>query len=171
MSAQKKLTRKIRGEGDESSTDLATSGKGGVADVPLAWQQEDKKSPLVAGSGKCWSQDCVAHWWLTFKWIEIVKKGKVFSFYCMNLQNIIHSHHIMNFHFFNLNLMMETHDICWHYKNCEWLLHTLRPGPSLAGRPFEEQAHRVLILWCIFIMWWKIIIWWKILIWWKVIIW
>ena len=35
MSAQKKLTRKIGGEGDESSTDLATSGKGGVADVPL----------------------------------------------------------------------------------------------------------------------------------------
>ena len=35
MSAQKKLTRKIRGEGDESSMDLATSGKGGVADVPL----------------------------------------------------------------------------------------------------------------------------------------
>jgi hypothetical protein len=35
MSAQKKLTRNIRGEGDESSIDLATSGKGGVADVPL----------------------------------------------------------------------------------------------------------------------------------------
>ena len=97
MRAQKKLTKKIGGEGDESSTDLATSGKGGVADVPLPWQQEDRKSPLVAGSGKCWSQDYVAHWWLTFKWIEIVKK-KVFSFYCMNLQNIIHSHHMMSFH-------------------------------------------------------------------------
>ena len=35
MRAQKKLTSKIRGEGDEKSTDLATSGKGGVEDVPL----------------------------------------------------------------------------------------------------------------------------------------
>ena len=72
---------------------------------------------------------------------------------------------------------METHNIFWHYKNYERLLHTLLPGPSLAGRPFEEQAHRVLILWCIFIMWWKIILWWKIIIgwkiitWWKIIIW
>ena len=61
MRAQKKLTKNIGGEGDESSMDLATSGKGGVADVPLLWQQEDKKSPLVAGLGKCCSQDYVAH--------------------------------------------------------------------------------------------------------------
>ena len=33
---------------------------------------------------------------------------------------------------------------CWHYKNCEWLLHTLLSGPSLAGRPFEGQADHFL---------------------------
>ena len=35
MRAQKKITKKIKGERDESSTNLATSRKGEVADVPL----------------------------------------------------------------------------------------------------------------------------------------
>ena len=38
--------------------------------------------------------------------------------------------------FFKLNIMMDTHNI-----NYERLLHTLLPGPSLAGRPLEEQTH------------------------------
>ena len=99
MRAQKKLTRKFGGEGDESITDMATSVKGGVADdmSHCPNNKRTRKSFLVAGTGICWSQDYVAHWWLTFKWIEIVKKVKVFSFYCVK-QNIIHSHHMMSFH-------------------------------------------------------------------------
>ena len=54
MGAQKKLTRKIGGEGDKSSTSLPEKEEKQMSLCP------DQKSFLLADSGKCCFQDYVA---------------------------------------------------------------------------------------------------------------